>query len=113
MFGVKPFQGVKNNDVIGKIEAGERLHLPPGCPPSMYNLMCSCWAYEPSRRPCFSDIKTYLSEIHMEERQRHEEQSKFDTRRIQAMSWGSNGSDEDIPPPKVRDIICTTTSHLC
>ena len=49
MFGVKPFQGVKNNDVIGKIEAGERLHLPPGCPPSMYNLMCACWAYEPSR----------------------------------------------------------------
>ena len=49
MFGVKPFQGVKNNDVIGKIEAGERLHLPSGCPPSMYNLMCACWAYEPSR----------------------------------------------------------------
>ena len=49
MFGVKPFQGVKNNDVIGKIEGGERLPLPPGCPPSMYNLMCACWAYEPSR----------------------------------------------------------------
>jgi hypothetical protein len=33
MYGIKPFQGVKNNDVIGKIENGERLPLPPGCPP--------------------------------------------------------------------------------
>ena len=43
----------------------------------------------------------------MEERQRFEEQSKMETRRIQAMSWGSNGSDEDLPPPKV-----ITTIHI-
>lgn len=33
MYGIKPFQGVKNNDVIGKIENGERLPLPQECPP--------------------------------------------------------------------------------
>lgn len=60
MYGIKPFQGVKNSDVIGKIEAGERLALPPGCPPGLYNVMCLCWAYEPSRRPNFADVKTYL-----------------------------------------------------
>jgi len=60
MYGVKPFQGVKNNDIVGKIESGERLPLPPGCPPSMYNLMCVCWSYEPSRRPAISDVKTFL-----------------------------------------------------
>ena len=60
MYGVKPFQGVKNNDVIGKIEAGERLPLPAGCPPSLYNLMCSCWQYEPSKRLSFADLKTWL-----------------------------------------------------
>lgn len=61
MYGIKPFQGVKNNDVIGKIENGERLPLPPGCPPSLYNLMCACWSYEPSSRPSFADIKGRLS----------------------------------------------------
>ena len=60
MYGVKPFQGVKNNDVIGKIEAGERLHLPIHCPPSLYNLMCACWSYEPSRRPSFAELKSVL-----------------------------------------------------
>ena len=69
MYGVKPFQGVKNNDVIGKIEAGERLQLPPyGCPPSIYNLMCACWSYEPSRRPNFSDIKSHLRYVYVTRR---------------------------------------------
>ena len=60
MLGVKPFQGIKNNDVIGKIENGERLALPPLCPPRLYSLMSQCWAYEPSKRPTFKDIKEVL-----------------------------------------------------
>ncbi|XP_035829470.1 focal adhesion kinase 1 [Aplysia californica] len=103
MYGVKPFQGVKNNDVIGKIEAGERLPLPPGCPPSLYNLMCSCWQYEPSKRLSFADLKTWLYEILEEERYRQEEEMHRDNRRVQALPWGpqlsSNGSDEEPPPP--------------
>uniref|UniRef100_A0A4W6C994 non-specific protein-tyrosine kinase n=1 Tax=Lates calcarifer TaxID=8187 RepID=A0A4W6C994_LATCA len=39
MYGIKPFQGVKNNDVIGRIENGERLAMPPQCPPTLYSLM--------------------------------------------------------------------------
>ncbi|XP_041358012.1 focal adhesion kinase 1-like isoform X2 [Gigantopelta aegis] len=99
MYGVKPFQGVKNNDVIGKIEAGERLPLPPGCPPSLYNLMCVCWQYEPSKRPSFADLKTWLYEILDEERYRQEEEMHRDNRRV-AISWGSNGSDDEPAPPK-------------
>lgn len=60
MYGVKPFQGIKNNDVIGKIENGERLALPPNCPPRLYSLMSQCWSYEPSKRPSFKDIKEIL-----------------------------------------------------
>lgn len=100
MFGIKPFQGVKNNDVIGKIEAGERLPLPPGCPPSLYNLMCVCWSYESTKRPSFADLKTWLYEIFEEERFRQEEEMQRDNRRVQAISWGSNGSEEEQAPPK-------------
>lgn len=98
MFGIKPFQGVKNNDVIGKIEAGERLPLPPECPPALYNLMCVCWSYEPSKRPSFADLKTWLYEIYGDERYRQEEEMQRDNRRV--ISWGSNGSLEEAPPPK-------------
>ncbi|KAL3867719.1 hypothetical protein ACJMK2_040583 [Sinanodonta woodiana] len=100
MYGIKPFQGVKNNDVIGKIEAGERLPMPPNCPPSLYNLMCVCWSYEPSKRPSFADLKIWLYEIVDEEMHRQEEEMQRDNRRVQAISWGSNGSEEEPPPPK-------------
>lgn len=66
MLGVKPFQGVKNSDVIGKLENGERLAFPPGCPPRIYSLMCRCWAYEPSKRPNFQELKMVLSDTLIE-----------------------------------------------
>ncbi|XP_049835463.1 focal adhesion kinase 1 isoform X3 [Schistocerca gregaria] len=99
MLGVKPFQGVKNNDVIGKIENGERLALPPNCPPRLYSLMSQCWAYEPSKRPSFKEIREVLHEILLEERNQQQETMRRENRRVQAMSWGSSGSD-DPPPPK-------------
>ena len=55
--GTKPFFGVKNNDVIGKIEDGERLPLPTDCPATLYRLMNDCWSYEASNRPSFADVK--------------------------------------------------------
>jgi len=39
MMGVKPFQGIKNNDVIGKIESGERLAMPSTCRLDFYELL--------------------------------------------------------------------------
>uniref|UniRef100_A0AAY4D3T7 Focal adhesion kinase 1 n=1 Tax=Denticeps clupeoides TaxID=299321 RepID=A0AAY4D3T7_9TELE len=60
MYGIKPFQGVKNNDVIGRIENGERLAMPHNCPPTLYSLMTKCWAYDPSKRPRFTELKTQL-----------------------------------------------------
>lgn len=63
MYGVKPFQGVKNNDVIGRIENGERLAMPPQCPPTLYSLMTKCWSYDPSKRPRFNELKTQLRSV--------------------------------------------------
>ncbi|XP_025831633.1 focal adhesion kinase 1 isoform X2 [Agrilus planipennis] len=97
MLGVKPFQGIKNNDVIGKIENGERLALPPNCPPRLYSLMSQCWSYEPSKRPSFKEIKEILQEILIEERSAAQETMRRENRRVAAMSWGST---DDSPPPK-------------
>ncbi|XP_076260308.1 protein tyrosine kinase 2 Fak isoform X2 [Rhynchophorus ferrugineus] len=96
MLGVKPFQGVKNNDVIGKIENGERLALPPNCPPRLYSLMSQCWSYEPSKRPSFKEIKEIMQEILFEENQAQRDTLRRENRRAAAMSWGPT----DDPPPK-------------
>lgn len=60
MYGVKPFQGIKNSEVIGKLENGERLALPQNCPPRLYSLMSQCWSYEPAKRPDFKSIKEIM-----------------------------------------------------
>lgn len=67
MFGVKPFAVVKNVDVIKKIEDGDRLPLPPSCPPRLYALLSSCWSYVPSKRPSFREIKSILRSIYEDE----------------------------------------------
>ncbi|XP_032875790.1 focal adhesion kinase 1 isoform X15 [Amblyraja radiata] len=99
MYGVKPFQGVKNNDVIGRIENGERLPMPPNCPPTLYSLMTKCWAYDPSRRPRFNELKQQLSTILEEEKMQQEERMRMEQRRQITVSWDSGGSDEAPPKP--------------
>ncbi|XP_063055838.1 focal adhesion kinase 1 isoform X3 [Engraulis encrasicolus] len=99
MYGVKPFQGVKNNDVIGRIENGERLAMPHNCPPTLYSLMTKCWAYDPSKRPRFTELKAQLCTILAEEKAQQEERARMEMRRQVTVSWDSGGSDEAPPKP--------------
>jgi len=106
MMGVKPFQGVKNSEVIGKLENGERLALPANCPPRLYSLMSSCWAYEPSKRPTFQQLKQALSEIKEEELAQQQDQLVRETRRIHTNSLGP--SDDE---PRSRANTATANHH--
>ncbi|XP_019896825.1 focal adhesion kinase 1 isoform X3 [Esox lucius] len=99
MYGVKPFQGVKNNDVIGRIENGERLAMPHNCPPTLYSLMTKCWAYDPSKRPRFTELKAQLSLILEEEKLQQKERTRMEMRRQVNVSWESGGTDEAPPKP--------------
>ncbi|XP_074510269.1 focal adhesion kinase 1-like isoform X6 [Sebastes fasciatus] len=113
MFGIKPFQGVKNNDVIGRIENGERLAMPPQCPPTLYSLMTKCWSYDPSKRPRFTELKTQLNTILDEEKLQQKERSRMEMRRQVTVSWDSGGSDEAPPKPSRRPSLQPTFSLDC
>ncbi|XP_014329729.2 focal adhesion kinase 1 isoform X8 [Xiphophorus maculatus] len=120
MYGIKPFQGVKNNDVIGRIENGERLAMPPQCPPTLYSLMTKCWSYDPSKRPRFTELKTQLSAILEEEKSIQEERLREEMRRQVTVSWDSGGSDEappkpsrpGYPSPRISGSFFSTSQHI-
>ncbi|VDM95249.1 unnamed protein product [Thelazia callipaeda] len=63
MFGMKPWQGVRNQDIVMQIEMGERLQKPSGCPRVLYELMLRMWNFEPSERPSMFEVNRYLSSL--------------------------------------------------
>ncbi|XP_022119116.2 focal adhesion kinase 1 isoform X5 [Pieris rapae] len=110
MLGVKPFSGVKNNDVIGKLENGERLALPPRCPPRLYSLMSRCWTYEPSHRPSASQLKETLCEILQEERSTAWDTMRRENRRVAAASWGEHAPPKPCRPTTDLSAVADTTT---
>lgn len=97
-YGIKPFQGIPNEKVIGRIERGERLPLPQDCPPPLYHAMTEMWNYESSLRPTFQSLKCRLHTIMQSERMSISDQKKVEERRMKALS--SFGLDEASAPPK-------------
>nr|XP_049610557.1 protein-tyrosine kinase 2-beta isoform X6 [Syngnathus scovelli] len=61
--GQQPFFWLENGQVIIQLESGTRLPKPLSCPPIVYSLLTSCWAYEPCLRPSFSQLMCSLRDI--------------------------------------------------
>jgi hypothetical protein len=55
-YGVKPFLRVKNNEYLKELKGGTRLEKPKGCPKAVYDVLLSCWAWQPRERPTFNII---------------------------------------------------------
>ena len=102
-YGIKPFQGVPNEKVIGKIENGERLPLPPNCPPTLYHIMTEMWNYEPTKRPSFKTLKSRLCTIMHNEWFSKQEQKKMEDRRLKVSA--TFGLDESSAPPKPTRLV--------
>lgn len=60
--GKTPYTGIKPEDLIEYVDAGERLVKPASTPAEVYGIMTSCWKANPKDRPTFSKIST---ELHM------------------------------------------------
>ncbi|KAK4016061.1 hypothetical protein OUZ56_031022 [Daphnia magna] len=52
--GQQPYPARTNLQVLHFVRTGGRLDRPPNCPDSLFELMMSCWSYEPSARPTFT-----------------------------------------------------------
>uniref|UniRef100_A0A1I7ZGS0 receptor protein-tyrosine kinase n=1 Tax=Steinernema glaseri TaxID=37863 RepID=A0A1I7ZGS0_9BILA len=63
MFGVKPWNEIKNHDVILYLESSQRLHRPPNCPQVLFKLLVDMWAFEPSFRVDMKHVKHVLNHL--------------------------------------------------
>ncbi|KAG6453049.1 tyrosine-protein kinase transmembrane receptor Ror [Manduca sexta] len=61
-YGLQPYYGYSNQEVISMVRGGELLAAPAACPPPMYALMRDCWKHTPHRRPNFEEIVNRIQE---------------------------------------------------
>ncbi|XP_069481737.1 tyrosine-protein kinase transmembrane receptor ROR2 [Ambystoma mexicanum] len=59
-YGLQPYCGYSNQDVIEMIRTRQVLPCPDDCPMGISTLMLECWNEFPARRPRFKDIHTRL-----------------------------------------------------
>ncbi|XP_067886248.1 tyrosine-protein kinase SYK isoform X2 [Heterodontus francisci] len=59
-YGLKPYKGMKGQEVVQMIESGGRLDAPVRCPTEMYDLMHECWTYKANERPGFVTVEQKL-----------------------------------------------------
>lgn len=60
--GAIPYLGMTTSEVLMAVEQGYRIPPPNNCPDALYNIMHSCWEYEPDNRPTFEHLKCQLEE---------------------------------------------------
>lgn len=59
-FGLQPYYGFSNQEVIEMVRKRQLLPCPEDCPPRMYDLMTETWNEIPARRPRFKDVHARL-----------------------------------------------------
>ncbi|XP_026153397.1 tyrosine-protein kinase transmembrane receptor ROR2 isoform X2 [Mastacembelus armatus] len=59
-YGLQPYCGYSNQDVIEMVRGHQLLSCPDDCPAWIYTLILECWSEFPARRPRFKDIHTRL-----------------------------------------------------
>ncbi|XP_037340671.1 tyrosine-protein kinase transmembrane receptor ROR2 [Pungitius pungitius] len=59
-YGLQPYCGYSNQDVIEMLRSHQLLSCPDDCPAWIYTLMLECWSEFQARRPRFKDIHTRL-----------------------------------------------------
>ena len=59
-YGLQPYYGYSNQEVIEMIRSRQILPCPDECPARMYAMMVECWHEMPSRRPLFKELHSRL-----------------------------------------------------
>ncbi|XP_060083269.1 tyrosine-protein kinase CSK-like [Ylistrum balloti] len=54
---------MKCDEMMGKVNEGQRMEAPARCPPAVYDVMMLCWHKDPESRPSFQRLCEYIEKI--------------------------------------------------
>ncbi|GMS82333.1 hypothetical protein PENTCL1PPCAC_4508, partial [Pristionchus entomophagus] len=61
--GGTPYAGWPASELLTRLKRGERMDRPDNCSESLFQMMCNCWAEQPSDRPTFTLLRKQLGEL--------------------------------------------------
>lgn len=118
-FGKRPYEDIKSQDILAKIEGGVKLEQPQICSLDIYIVLLQCWNVNADARPTFEQLEEmfsgfardpgrYLSvpgDIHMR-LPAYTSQDEKDLIRTLSKTGGSDGGvgSDDYMTPKPRSI---------
>nr|CDJ88634.1 Tyrosine protein kinase domain containing protein [Haemonchus contortus] len=112
-FGMLPYFGVDNFDVMGLVTNGGRLDPPNTVPTEMHDLMRSCWNTKAEDRPSFTEIATILE--HLSENQEIANVPIHCFAQLPSglvSPWENPVQAMPVPSPSIADTPCTVVTAL-
>ena len=62
-YGLTPYPGMNNAEVLTRLENGYRMPCPTGCPEQLYKIMKECWSNDEGSRPTFMALQSRLDKF--------------------------------------------------
>ncbi|XP_059622475.1 tyrosine-protein kinase transmembrane receptor Ror [Phlebotomus argentipes] len=104
-YGLQPYYGYSNQEVISMVRARQLLPCPEACPSPVYSLMVECWHEQAVRRPSFPEIGHRLK-IWFQAKKRNEQAEN-----ASIFGGGSRkGSTFSMSAPNSRGQVITPSS---
>uniref|UniRef100_A0A336LGT4 Tyrosine-protein kinase receptor n=1 Tax=Culicoides sonorensis TaxID=179676 RepID=A0A336LGT4_CULSO len=117
-YGLQPYYGYSNQEVINMIRARQLLPCPESCPEYVYNLMKACWDEQAVRRPAFPEIGHRLKVWYQTQKRMEQSEQSLSSRKGSALSIASKGNERknsmnfDASNVSVRSSINRSTKSV-
>lgn len=117
-YGLQPYYGYSNQEVINMIRARQLLPCPESCPEYVYNLMKACWDEQAVRRPAFPEIGHRLKVWYQTQKRMEQTEQSVSSRKGSALSIASKGCERknsmnfDASNVSVRSSINRSTKSV-
>ncbi|KAJ6641007.1 Tyrosine-protein kinase transmembrane receptor Ror, partial [Pseudolycoriella hygida] len=103
-YGLQPYYGYTNQEVISMVRARQLLPCPEVCPSAVYSLMVECWHEQAVRRPSFPEIGHRLKIW-------YQAQKRSDQSEISSNCPSRKGSTFSVVNRQSNSITPSTSSH--
>ncbi|XP_029735842.2 tyrosine-protein kinase transmembrane receptor Ror isoform X2 [Aedes albopictus] len=101
-YGLQPYYGYSNQEVINMVRARQLLPCPEACPSAVYSLMVECWHEQAVRRPTFPEIGHRLKIWYQAQKRTEQNEQSFNRKgsvlSVNTQRMSSQGNLNAITP---------------